>query len=114
MSKIYVPKDPTKRDKETGNYYSPIDLKPALEHGDELVYVFDAGSHNPMLQPGPTTIEVRHALRNYCDDDYIIMIGDPTLASLVAMAASHFNAGRVNFLLWDNRLFKYLKVRVEL
>lgn len=114
MSKIYVPQEPLRRDKETGRFYHSMDLKPALEYGDELVYLFTGSQPNPMLQPQPTVQTLKHGLRNYCDDDYIIMIGDPTLSALVAMLASHYNNGVVNFLKWDNRMFKYLKVRVEI
>ena len=41
---------------------------------------------------------MRKKLENYCDDDYLIAMGDPVAIAIAAMVASDINQGKVNIL----------------
>ena len=71
--------------------------------------------NNPDLifSPGPTVAKVRKKLKNFSDDDYLLLIGDPALIGVCVHYALHFNRGRANLLKWDNREFIYYNVEIN-
>ena len=53
-------------------------------------------------------------LRNYCDGDHILAIGDPVAIAIAAATASNANAGRFSILKWDRQEQTYFPVAVDL
>jgi hypothetical protein len=66
------------------------------------------------LSPGPSVFKLRKKLQHYCDDDYLLLIGDPIAIALAAMVAASMNQGKVNFLKWDKQERRYLAVKSDL
>jgi|TARA_R100001163_G_C5047524_1_gene184691 hypothetical protein len=86
-------------------------LLPAAEFG-EVQFLLPATS-NIMFAPAPTVNRLRYALKDFTEDDYLLLIGDP-LAIGVATAVANQHARKIKFLKWDNRQYKYYPVEVEL
>lgn len=108
---VYVVQEPMKRDARTGEMIPSWDMTPAREYGD-IEVMFPSGrvalSTQPMVQ------RARHLLRNFSDNDHVLLAGDPVLIGIVAAIASDFNRGRVKFLKWDRHTTSYLMVNVQL
>lgn len=86
-------------------------LLPAMDFG-ELEFLLPPTS-NIMFASKPATDRIRHGLRNFTEDDYLLLIGDPIAIGVATVFASR-NSPTVNFLKWDNRQYKYYPVEVEL
>jgi hypothetical protein len=67
-----------------------------------------------MLSSGPSVLKLRRKLQKFCDDDYLLLIGDPIAIALAAMIAGASNAGRVKFLKWDKQERQYYPVEVDI
>lgn len=65
------------------------------------------------LATAPAMAELRHALRNYSDSDYLLAIGAGAfLIAAGAIAASH-NNGRVHVLYWNSDSQKYFPITFD-
>lgn len=62
---------------------------------------------------GPAVFILRKKLQKFCDDDYLLLIGDPILIGLASIVAAGFNNGKVRFLKWDRQEKKYFTVSVD-
>lgn len=66
------------------------------------------------MNPQPVIRELKRALRNYCDSDFLLLIGDPAAIALAVFVAGEMNRGRVQLLKWDRELNDYYMLRVDL
>lgn len=60
------------------------------------------------------TEEFQQNMSTFCDDDFILLIGDPVLIGLATMVASNINNGRVALLKWDRIAESYHVIRLDL
>jgi hypothetical protein len=85
---------------------------PAQQFGD-LVFLLP-----PQVQigfsPGPMVNRMKRVLRDFTDQDYLLLIGDPAAMSIAAAIASQYNNGKFCFLKWDKREMKYYPIVVDL
>lgn len=87
------------------------DLSAAAAYGDLEVLI---KSNNIGIALQPLVASLKHALRNYSDDDYILTVGDPVAIGLASVIAAQANRGRVTFLRWDRQTKRYIKIKVEI
>lgn len=87
------------------------DLSAAAAYGDLEVLI---KSNNIGIALQPLVASLKHALRNYSDDDYILTVGDPVAIGLASTIAAQANRGRVTFLRWDRQTRAYIKIKVEI
>jgi len=66
------------------------------------------------FNPGPLIDEMYVKLEKFCDDDYIICIGNPILISMAVTIASDINDGRVNLLQWHGHRQEYVCVNMDM
>ena len=66
------------------------------------------------FSPGPTVRRLRHSLRNFSDEDFLIPIGDPAAISIAVSLASYFNQGKFNILKWDRQEHIYIPIKVNI
>jgi hypothetical protein len=100
MSNVYVVQETPGRN-----------LLPATEYGEVRI----------LLPPGqivfssaPTVRRLRAALRNFNDDDYLLLMGDPVAIGAASAVASHYNQGRIKMLKWDRQYARYVPVEIDL
>lgn len=106
QGKVFITQEPTRRNRNTGEIEASIDLTPAAVYG-ELVVLLPPGNM-PTLSSAPVTNKLIHALRNFCDDDYVLAVGNPDALMLVGAIAAKFNRGRYKSLVWDKRIRQYI------
>lgn len=73
-----------------------------------IVYVLSpsASPFNSELVLG----DMHEKLEDYCDDDYLLLIGNPGLIGMSTAVAAHYNDGRVKFLQWSGRHGEYTEI----
>ena len=107
---VYIVQNHASYNHKTGLMVPRFDLSPAEQFG-ELVFLL-----SPITVPSnPKKViaELRKKLRDFCDDDYLMMIGNPCLISFCAVVAADINEGRVNFLQYNGSQRAYRVVKAE-
>lgn len=108
MSTVYVVQEPVK--KVDGHIKRSMNLNPAKEYG-ELMIVLPSGP--VMLHPIPMLRELKSALRNFCEEDHLLLIGDPIAIGAAVALAAHFTGGKVSTLRWDKFSRSYDRVLLD-
>ena len=67
-----------------------------------------------MLSPGPAVRKAKQLLRDFSDDDYLLLIGDPAMIGLSCSVASYNNRGKYKVLMYDRRTFTYFPIQIDL
>jgi len=62
----------------------------------------------------PTIRRIKRKLEKFCDDDYLLLIGDPTAIGVVCATAASLNGGRYRCLKWDRFDKRYIPIQVDL
>jgi len=84
----------------------------AMDFGD--IEVVLPARENMMYSPAPTVARIKHALRNFTDEDYLLLIGDPAAIGVAVHIALQNNRQKVKLLKWDKREYRYYPVEVEI
>lgn len=67
-----------------------------------------------VLSPGPVTRKLQRLLKDFCDEDYLLLMGDPVAIGIACAVAADVNQGRFKTLKWDRQNHVYYPVAVEL
>jgi hypothetical protein len=109
---VYVVQESVRKDRRTGKFV-PIDISQAAAYGNIEVML----PNNPIgIAMQPVVNRLRHALRNFSDDDYLLAMGDPVAIGIAFALASQANRGKVKTLRWDRRVNggSYIEVHADL
>ena len=119
MGRVFIPHLPQKikRDRSgrpllDGNgrkqyeTYSTYKAKAFGEIQDEPLFPLRGEGYHT----APIIAQVRSRLKDYCDDDCLLGMGDPAAIAAAAAIASDANRGRFNILRWDKEKGIYVKV----
>ncbi len=109
-SRVFAVQVPTYYDQQTGEYKSQFDLSPAQEYG-RVSILLDSN-----IKPFDTEKLVRilrNKLADFCDDDYLICIGNPVVQSIAFAIAAEMNDGFVTCLQWTKNR-NYVAIPVDL
>ena len=98
---VYVVQEVKSRNVLSAEKFGTLEL--LLPEGSQLV-----------LSTGPTVRRLRYRLRNFNDDDYLLLIGDPSAIGIACAIAATNNRGQFKCLKWDKREYKYYPVEVNL
>lgn len=85
----------------------------ATEFGELQQPIFPA-EKVVMFNSAAEVRELKRALHDYTDDDYILAIGDWLLVGVAQAVASHLNGGKYNLLKWDRETKQYISVAVDI
>ena len=66
------------------------------------------------LASGPLTFELQKHLKDFNDNDYLLLIGDPAIIGLCCAIASDFNNGKFKVLKWDRNDKRYYDLEIDL
>jgi hypothetical protein len=83
------------------------DLSDAKKYG-ALRAVF--GNPRKPYDTGIMIAKARSVLSNYKEGDYLLIIGDPSLAAVCMTVIAEYE-GLINILSWDRNTFQYLPLR---
>ena len=67
-----------------------------------------------VLSTGPTVKRLTYKLRNFNDEDYLLLMGDPAAIGIACAIAATQNRGQFKCLKWDRREYKYYPIEVNL
>ena len=89
-----------------------INVLSAQEYGD-IVLLFESGQQI-MFSPQPAIKKLRRKLKDFDDNDYLLMMGDPAAMGIACCVASDINRGRFKILKWDKIQKRYYSVSVNI
>ena len=101
MPKVYVVS-------ETGQH----NITSALDFGD--IETILPNNAQIAFSVAPTVARVQRKLERFCDEDYLLFIGDPTAIGIVSAVAASRNNGRYKCLKWDRYERRYIPIQVDL
>jgi hypothetical protein len=88
------------------------DLAPAMKFGDMKVLL---PSYTQIaFSTSPTIRSLRHKLRDFSDNDFLLLAGDPVAIGLACSIAAFYNSGRYTALKWDRREHLYIPVKIDI
>ena len=83
----------------------------ATEYG-ELDFILSE-TENIMYTPVSTISRINPTLRNFSEEDYLLLIGDPVAIGVAVHFALLLNGNKAKILKWDNREYKYYSMKLE-
>lgn len=89
-----------------------INLVKATRFG-ELICLLP-GRLNITMSPAPVIRTLKAKLKDFCDTDYLLPIGDPIAIGLAFTIAVEMNRGKFRALKWDKQGNSYYVVNVNL
>ena len=67
-----------------------------------------------ILASGPLTFELQKHLKDFNDNDYLLLIGDPAIIGLCCAIASDVNNGKFKVLKWDRNDKRCYDLEIDL
>tara|TARA_R100000664_G_C2677620_1_gene87003 strand:- start:161 stop:541 length:381 start_codon:yes stop_codon:yes gene_type:complete len=89
-----------------------ISVLSATEYGN-IVTLFDSGSQI-MFSPQPAIKKLKRKLKDFDDNDHLLMMGDPAAMGIACCIASEMNRGKFKILKWDKMQKRYYSVSINL
>ena len=87
-------------------------IRSAEKFGDLKVLLPD--NKQIVLSAGPLTHKLRKELSTFCDDDYLLLIGDPAIIAIAGAVVSEANRKRFKVLKWDRNESQYYDIEIDL
>lgn len=109
-ARVFIIQEPVKMDQATGQMIPVMDFRKVMKYGEPVVCLQNG---RVSLTPGPTVDILKDKLRDFCDNDFIVSVGDPSAIFIAAMVAGEINNGRVKLLKWDKTNKSYICVQVD-
>ena len=67
-----------------------------------------------IFSPGPLIFKLRKALRDYTEEDYLLLTGDPAIIGVACSIVSDITNGKYQLLKWDKQERKYYPIKINL
>ena len=67
-----------------------------------------------IFSPGPLIFKLRNLLKNFKQDDYLLLTGDPSLIGVAFSIVSDMSNGKYNLLKWDKQERQYYPIEINL
>jgi glyoxylase-like metal-dependent hydrolase (beta-lactamase superfamily II) len=109
--RVYIINEPLQKGGD-GMFHHAYDITPAARFGD-LVYVLPAGRPPFYPDPEPMLALMKRRMRDVGDDDFLVMIGHPTLIAWASAIMAGKTGGIVRTLHWQNRTARYVPTVVD-
>ena len=88
------------------------DITDATSFGD--IEILISAGEQASYSTQPTIRKLERKLRNFSDNDYLILAGDPAIIALAACIASRNNRCKFKMLKWDRQEEKYFPLEADL
>ena len=87
-------------------------IRSAEKFGDLKIVLPD--NRQIVLSSGPLTFKLKQELKDFNDDDYLLLIGDPAIIAICGALAAKVNNGKFKVLKWDRNEKKYYDLEIDL
>ena len=67
-----------------------------------------------IFSPGPLIYKLRSLLKNFKQEDYLLLTGDPAIIGVACSIVSDITGGKYNLLKWDKQERKYYPIEINL
>ena len=67
-----------------------------------------------IMSPGPLIFKLRKLLKNFTEEDYLLLTGDPAIIGVACSIVSDITSGKFSFLKWDRQEKMYYPIKVNL
>ena len=67
-----------------------------------------------IFSPGPLIYKLRKGLKDFKEDDYLLLTGDPAIIGVACSIVSDITNGKYNLLKWDKQERKYYPISINL
>ena len=67
-----------------------------------------------IFSPGPLVYNLRQGLKNFTDNDHLLLTGDPALIGVACSIVSDITGGKYKLLKWDKQESKYYPISINL
>ena len=67
-----------------------------------------------ILSPGPLIIKLRMLLKDYTENDYLLLSGDPAIIGVVCSIVADTTNGKYKLLKWDRQEKTYYPIEINL
>lgn len=108
MNKVFVVQMPHYWDNRHEKFLPKFNIKTAEVFG-QIQYLLSPKA--APFNPESIILELQEKLKDFCDEDYILMIGNPALIAFAGAIAAARNEGRVRLLQWSGREGGYIPIQ---
>ena len=67
-----------------------------------------------IFSPGPLIFKLRKGLKDYTNEDFLLLTGDPAIIGVACSIVSDITSGKFNLLKWDKQERKYYPIHINL
>ena len=67
-----------------------------------------------IFSPGPLVFKLRKLLKDYTEDDHLLLTGDPAIIGIACSIVSDITNGKFNLLKWDRQERMYYPIKINL
>ena len=67
-----------------------------------------------IFSPGPLIYKLRQGLKDFKEEDHLLLTGDPALIGVACSIVSDITNGKYNLLKWDKQERKYYPIKINL
>ena len=67
-----------------------------------------------IFSPGPLVFKLRKLLKDYTEDDHLLLTGDPAIIGIACSIVSDITNGKFNLLKWDRQERMYYTIKINL
>lgn len=111
MAVVYIVQKQMRYDPAKRGLVPRFNLEPARQYGD-LKFLLD--SQATPLSPDTTVACLQERLREFSENDYLLLVGNPCLMGWACAMAAEKAGGVLQLLQWHSAEKRYIPVRAEL
>ena len=89
-----------------------VNVLSAEEYG-KIEVLFESGQQI-MFSPQPAIRKLKRKLKDFNDEDHLLMMGDPAAMGIACCIASEMNRGKFKILKWDKLQKRYYSLQINL
>ena len=67
-----------------------------------------------IFSPGPLIFKLRKALKDFKEEDYLLLTGDPAIIGVTCSIVSDLTNGKYQLLKWDKQERRYYPIKINL
>lgn len=108
MSNVYVVQRQMRFDHDKGVLVPRFPTIAQAEKWGPIIYALEPNAHP--YDPEAAIGTLHSSLKDFCEDDYLVLVGNPILLGLATAICAHYNSGKVRFLQWSARTGDYVLI----
>ena len=109
---VYVVQKQMRFDDRKGELVPRFKTMDKARRFGDLEFLLSPSAHP--FNPENVMRALREKLRDFGDEDHLLLIGNPALIGMATAVAAHRNCGRVRLLQWSGKQSDYTEISVRM